>query len=111
MVTVHVRLATPAPTLVHFEYCVSGEPATASASQSCEPPRPLASVVVTESPVMAVAVLTVNVGGGSMVTVRDADVPPPGAGFVTATCAWPVAASIAAVAVKRISVELNVVDD
>jgi hypothetical protein len=44
-------------------------------------------------------VLTDSVGGAAIVRVSDADVPPPGGGVVTDTCALPTAAtSVAAIA-------------
>ena len=69
----------------------------ANASQSHGPPKPSVSVTVTLAPGATVVALTVSVGGGAIVKARAADVPPPGVGENTVTCAVPVAAISAAV--------------
>ena len=48
---------------------------------------PFASVTVTGLDVETVVALTDSVTGGTIDTETDPDVPPPGAGFVTETCA------------------------
>ena len=69
IVTVHVRVVTPAPTYVHCTKVVFADPTGASASQSCAPPAPPVSVTVTADPPTAVVVFTVSVGAGAPVTV------------------------------------------
>ena len=72
---------------------MSGAAVAASAIQSVDPPKPSTSVTVTGSPGATTGALTVSVGGGSIVNVSADEVPPPGAGVVTRTCAVPVAAT------------------
>ena len=64
----------------------------ASASQSLAPPRPFDNVAVTVPPVETFVALTVIVAGGAIVKGTGPDVPPPGAGVDTLTCAVPAAA-------------------
>src|SRR2546426_245011 len=67
--------------------------------------------MVTEPPGAALVALTVSVGGGSIVNDKALDVPPPGAGVCTITCAVPLAARSLAVIDARTCVALaNVVD-
>jgi len=54
-----------------------------------------ASVTVTLAPGAAVVVFTDSVGAGMIVNVSDPEVPPPGGGVVTETCAVPTAATSA----------------
>ena len=56
-------------------------------TQSSAPPKPLVSVIVTGVDCGTDVALTDSTAGGSTGTATDADVPPPGAGFVTVTCA------------------------
>ena len=92
MATDQVRLKTPVPTYVQPRLLVFAALVEASASQSRLPPKPLASVTVTVAPVTAVVMFGVNVGGELTVNVSGAEVPPPGAGVKTVTCAVPRAA-------------------
>jgi hypothetical protein len=64
----------------------------ASASQSVPPPKPFFSVTVTELPPVTFVELTSNDGGELMANGNADDVPPPGWGVVTVTCAVPTAA-------------------
>ena len=61
----------------------------ASASQSPNAPEPPTNVIVTKPPGATLVVLTVSVGGGSIVKDKTFDVPPPGAGVCTAICVVP----------------------
>jgi hypothetical protein len=74
---------------------VFGAEVRANAIQSVAPPNPPVSVTVTFCPVAAEVVLTDSVGGAAIVSASDADVPPPGGGVVTDTCALPTAATSA----------------
>ena len=75
---------------------VFGAEVAANAIQSVAPPSPPASVTVTLEPGAAVVALTDSVGAVAMVNVNAAEVPPPGAGVKTDTCAVPTAAMSAA---------------
>jgi hypothetical protein len=82
----------------------------ANASQSFAPPSPFVSVVVTLAPGATLAALTVRLGGGLIVKVCGADVPPPGAGVKTVTCAVPTEArSVAGIVARTCVVLTNVV--
>src|SRR3954454_19676643 len=82
---------------------VSGEPACDRVSQSLAPPKPLASVIVTALDGATDVALTVSTAGGSIVTLTDAEVPPPGAGVATKTCAEvPVMAPAGTIAVSDV---------
>ena len=69
---------------------MSGAPTVVTASQSEEPPKPLASDTVTRLPTTTDVELSVSVGGGSMKNVSTDDVPPPGSGVNTLTWAVPI---------------------
>src|SRR5580765_4714322 len=89
-----VRVVTPAPTYVQIMEEVFGADASANAIQSVAPPRPLVSVTVTAVPPVTLVAFTVRVGAGfTIVNARFPDVPPPGAGVTTDTCAVPAAAT------------------
>src|SRR5688572_8927174 len=98
MVTVHVRVVTPAPTYVHWTTLVPTASVRASASQSSEPPKPWVSVTVAGLPGATADVLTVNLAVGSIVNTSALVVPPPGPGVWTLTIAVPSAGrSLAAI--------------
>ena len=61
----------------------------ARANQSVAPPGPLVRVTVTEDPAGMLVALTARVGVLLMVKVSEFEVPPPGAGLTTRTCAVP----------------------
>lgn len=84
-----------------------GAEVAANPSQSDAPPRPPVSVTVTLVPGAACVVLTVKTGAATIVNVSDPDVPPPGGGVVTDTCAVPTAATSAAPIVARSCVPLT----
>jgi hypothetical protein len=65
----------------------------ARASQSLAPPRPFDNVAVTVPPVATLIELTVMVAGGATVKANAPDVPPPGDGVDTLTCAVPAVAT------------------
>ena len=67
------------------------------ASQSPEPPSPFVSVTVSVAPPDTLAALIVRTGGGEMVNATGDEVPPPGNGENTVTCAVPTVARSAAV--------------
>src|SRR5262249_28602859 len=86
---------------------VFGADVAANAIQSDWPPSPPVSVTVTGVPVPAVVVLTESVGAVTIWNVSDPDVPPPGGGVVTDTCAEPTAATSGAVMAARSCVLLT----
>ncbi len=82
----------------------------ANASQSLTPPRPPLSVTVSEPPGETELALMVKVGAWLTVKFTGADVPPPGPGVNTVTCAVPTAATSAAeIAACRLVLLTNVV--
>src|SRR6266403_2011309 len=85
---------------------VSGAPTGASESQSVAPPIPPASVTVTPVPPATLVALGESEGGTPIVIVSEPDVPPPGDGVRTATCAVPSDRMSAAPIVARIWVVL-----
>ena len=77
---------------------MSGAPEAASASQSPNAPELPTNVIVTDAPAATLVVLTVNLGGGSIVNGSADELPPPGVGVCTVTCAVPAdARSLAAI--------------
>ena len=87
-----------------------GADVAAKAIQSDAPPRPPDSVTVTFEPVAADVVLTESVGAVTIENVNDPDVPPPGGGVVTDTCAVPCAATSASpIAARSCVLLMNVV--
>src|SRR5260221_12086776 len=86
----------PLPTYPNGTEPGLGGAVAANPSQSNCPPGPFVSVTVTLEPGAAVVVLTVSTGGGAIVNGSAADVPPPGAGVKTVTCAVAGAATSAA---------------
>src|SRR5439155_12344374 len=71
---------------------VFGADASANAIQSNAPPRPLVSVTVTAVPPTTVVAFTVRLGAGfAIANGKFPDVPPPGPGVNTDTCATPAA--------------------
>jgi len=86
---------------------VSGASDAASASQSPSAPELPVSVAVTELPTFTVVALTVNRAGGSIVKDTALDVPPPGVGDCTVTCAAPLDARSLAAINARICVSLT----
>ena len=65
------------------------------------------SVAVTELPTVTLLALTVNRGGGSIVNGSTDDVPPPGVGVCTVTCAVPLDARSLAAMDARTCVSLT----
>src|ERR1700682_3916178 len=86
---------------------MSGAPTGAIASQSVDPPAPPVSVTVRAVPAGTLVGLGESEGGTSIVTGNEPDVPPPGDGVSTATCATPADRMSAAAIVARICVVLT----
>src|SRR5712691_2003383 len=82
----------------------------ARASQSVDPPKPFVSVTVAWAPAATLVALTVSEGEPPTVNGTAAEVPPPGAGEKTVTCAVPLTArSVAGIAACSCVLLTNVV--
>ena len=75
---------------------MSGAVDGANASQSVVPPRPPVSVTMTVPPGATVVELTDRIGAATIENCRGVEIPPPGAGANTVTCATPSDATSAA---------------
>jgi hypothetical protein len=81
---------------MYWRYEVFGALVGANASQSAPPPSPPVNVTVTWPPGTTVVVFTISTGATVTENVSGFEVPPPGDGENTETCALPTAARSAA---------------